>query len=166
MRLVRLPSVQLGDNGPKVTAVDAGVVGGPLGEQLSSVTGHTIAGLIGYSYFKRFRVGIDYSNHQLVLDPIPGYRNPRPFEFTTVGIQLARSANGALVTAVATGSPADQAGVVPGDEVVQVDSLHAARHDVLALMRAMEGPAGSTVRVRIRRGSATRELALRRRVLL
>jgi len=166
MRLVRLPSVRLGDEGPTVKGVDAGVVAGPLGNQLSAVTGRAIAGLVGYSFLKRFRIGIDYVRHELRLDPIRGYRDPRPYEFTTVGIQLARGEGKAQVTAVASGSPADKAGVVPGDEILQVGSLHAASNDVIALMRAMEGPAGSTVRVRIRRDNATLVLALKRRVLL
>ncbi len=166
MRLVRLPTLRVGRRGPVVAGVEAGVISGTLGRQLAQVTGRPIVGLIGYSYLERFRLAIDYGGDRLVFTPVPDYQDPRPYEFTTVGLQLARSPRGAEVSAVATGSPAAQAGIAAGDAVLQVDTLAAGRHGVLALMRALEGAAGTTVTLRLARGDSTRTVQLRRRVLL
>jgi predicted metalloprotease with PDZ domain len=156
----------VGARGGAVRDVDCAVVSGGLEDLLAQVTGREIAGLVGYSYLKRFRVTLDYSRGRAYLEPRPGYREPRPFEFTQVGLQLARGGRGIEVVAVAEGSPAQQAGIAPGARVLQVDSLDAARHDLLTLARALEGPARSTVTITILDGGGTRVVTLRRRRLL
>ena len=149
----------------RVQGVDAAVIHSELEGVLSSVTGETIHGLIGYSLLRRYRVVIDYPRHVLWLDPIPGYRDERPYEYSQVGIQLERAGTHVRVTAVALESPASEAGIRRGDEIVTIDGQPTSG-DLGELARRLEGPPGSVVRLVMRQGSAERTYHLKRRRLL
>ncbi len=166
MRLMRVPSLRLGRSGPVVRNLDLGVVAGPLGEQLSQVTGRDVAGIIGYSFLKRFRLTIDYGTSELRFLPVPNYSEPRPHEFSHVGVQIARTHRGIEISAIADPSPAKEAGVRVGDLLVQVDSLQAKHNDLLGLSQAMEGLPGTWVRLKLLRDGQLLGFALRRKQLL
>jgi carboxyl-terminal processing protease len=69
---------------------------------------------------------------------------------------------GVEVGSVQPGSPAERAGVLAGDVVVRVDDTDVAGADVPTVATLLRGPSGSTVRVAVRRGSATQTVRLAR----
>jgi hypothetical protein len=150
----------------RVPDVDVVVIRTELADQLSKAVGERVHGLLGYSFLKNFRIGIDYPNRILWLDPLPPGWEARPNEYTHVGVQLERRAGAVVVVGVVSGSPASRAGIAVGDEVIRVDSLSASHGDLLALSRQLEGPAGSKVEIAIRRGADQRTYTLARQRLL
>ncbi|MGZ2361781.1 S41 family peptidase [Streptomyces sp. 372A] len=88
--------------------------------------------------------------------------------YTGVGLAARRSADGQVAVArVQPGSPADRAGIRPGDLLRTVDGRRVDRlpvSDVVALLRGDRTGerAGSTVSLGVRRGAATRTETLRR----
>ncbi len=167
-RVVLLPEIALVSDSVSVARpqVDALVIGGALPEALQRAVGEPVHGLLGDSFLRHFRMTIDYEDHVLWLEPRTPSPNPRPYEYSQPGIQLERSGTEVVVSGVVTGSPAARAGVAQGDRVLAIDRLMAAEASVLDLARALEGPPGSRVRLRLRRGDRERTLALPRRWLL
>jgi hypothetical protein len=149
-----------------VPDVDVVVIQSELADQLSNAVGQRVHGLLGYSFLKHFRVGIDYPNRVMWLDPLPRGWDERPHEYTHVGVQLERHGDAVVVVGIATGSPASRAGIKVGDEVVSVDGVSVSRGDLASLSRRLEGPAGTQVTLSIRRGAAERTYTLARRRLL
>ena len=167
-RIARVPVLEVEGARTRLreTDVDVGIIHSDLSRVLSEATGETIHGLIGYSFLKRFRVGVDYPNRVLWLDPIPGYRDDRPLEYCHVGLQLERRAGAAMVLGVVEDSPAARAGIGPGDELVEVDGASARELDLLDLARRMEGAPGRPITLVVRRNAVERTLRLVRRRLL
>lgn len=167
-RIALVPAVEIeAANGRlREDDVDVGVIQSELSQVLARATGENIHGLIGYSFLKRFRVAVDYPNRVLWLDPIPDYRDDRPFEYSHVGLQFERRDGAVVVVGVVEGSPAARAGITLGDEVVALDGASAQGLDLLALTRRMEGRPGSRLTLVIRRNSIERSIRLVRRRLL
>ena len=149
----------------RVSGIDAAVIRSDLQHVLASVTTETIHGLVGYSLLRRYRVVIDYPRKVLWLDPIPGYRDERPYEYSQVGIQLERVGPRVRVTAVALDSPAAAAGIRRGDEIVTIDGS-AVTGDLGELTRRLEGPPGTDVRLVVRQDGTEQSHLLKRRRLL
>jgi hypothetical protein len=164
--LVPVVEVEAANGRLREEDVDVGVIRSELSQVLARATGESIHGLIGYSFLKRFRVGVDYPNRVLWLDPIPDYRDDRPLEYCHVGLQFERLDGAVVVVGVVEGSPAAHAGITTGDEVVALDGASAKRLDLLALTRSMEGHPGSRLTLVIRRNSVERTIRLVRRRLL
>jgi hypothetical protein len=157
---------------PDVTVV---VMDHPIVELLSSVDG-PIDGILGYSWFGRFRMVLDYSGATITLTPT----NHRPEDALTtmvvrVGGAISRrvlvapaglwglalgpadDAGGLPVRAVARGSAAAAAGLRPGDRLLSIDGRWTdSALDCAAA--AMEHRPGRAVPVRIRRGGTELEL--------
>ena len=166
-RLVRTRAIELqGAKASSARGVDVAILGSRLGEALERAAGESIHGLLGYSFLKRFRVVFDYPHRVLWLDPIPAYRDDRPFEHSHVGIQLERRGALLQVVAVAEGSPAAAAGIAAGDAIVAVDGASVQGMDVIAIARLMEGRPGSSMTLTLQRGERERTYRLRRRRLL
>lgn len=78
-------------------------------------------GIIGNTLLSRFIVIIDYTNQELYLRPTRKYN--QDFSFDKSGITLfavGQDLNQYYVVATIEGSPADLAGVLPGDLIVKV----------------------------------------------
>lgn len=148
------------------TDMDCAEVETPLSSVLSDAVGEPVVGLLGYSFFKGFDIGIDYTNHLIWLDPRRGAGDDRPFEYSHIGIQLEQSEDSVLVVGVAEGSPADRAGIRAGDQVLAIDGKQASASDLLIMTQALEGPPGTRVRLRVRRGGVVRSYVLSRERLL
>ena len=85
--------------------------------------------------------------------------------YSGVGIWLRGTSTvgpGVEVGSVQPGSPAEAAGVAPGDLIVAVDGADVSTLDVPEVAARLRGDDASTVRVDVRRGSATRSLTLTR----
>lgn len=106
------------------------------------------------------------------LDPYSRYVPPRELakyleqntgNYQGIGCEVRYTADAAVLFFPMPGSPAEKAGVQPGDLLVAVDGKELASDELRR--RAAEfirGPADSEVRLRVRRGDATRELVARR----
>jgi carboxyl-terminal processing protease len=84
-------------------------------------------------------------------------------QYSGVGLWLRGTTAGAAgveVGSVAPGSPADDAGVLSGDLVLSVGDRDVTRSDVPTVAGLLRGAEDSTVRVGVRRGSATATLSL------
>jgi C-terminal processing protease CtpA/Prc len=78
-----------------------------------------------------------------------------------LGIRLGNDPPG-LITAVAPGGAAAQAGLQPGDLILNVDDRDMSNADVLTLSRALVGPSGSTITLTIDRGNGPQTLDITR----
>jgi carboxyl-terminal processing protease len=88
------------------------------------------------------------------LDPYSTYFTPQEYQEylkqpeagpASVGIFLAKRMGFATVVAVLPGSPAEKAGVKPGDLIDRVEDSATRELSVVQLQRMLAGPAGSTV---------------------
>jgi carboxyl-terminal processing protease len=94
------------------------------------------------------------------LDPHSSYLPPRAFntfrgdtegEFGGVGIEVDFRGDDVTVIATIDGSPAQQAGIRPGDRIVAIDRVSVRGKSANDLVERMRGPPGTSVRVGIRR---------------
>jgi predicted aspartyl protease len=80
-----------------------------------------ISGIIGNDILKRFTVTLDYRNQRIGLERNGLFDKPALKDRS--GITLERDAsNRVLIYRVIPGSPAEEAGIVPGDILLSVDS--------------------------------------------
>ncbi len=167
-RIARLPKIEILTDSAGVSTrdMDAAIIESPLASALSADVGEPVHGLLGYSFLRRFRVVIDYPHQVLWLESIPHTVDERPNEYTHVGLQLERRGTALSIVGVAAGSPAALAGIERADELVAIDATPATMLDVIGASRRLEGPAGSRVVLRVRRGDAVRTVRLQRRRLL
>ena len=146
--------------------VDVAVMESDLEQALSQAIQRPVDGLLGYSFLRRFRVTIDYPHRVLWLEPVAVGRDQRAYEYSHVGVQIERRDGALRIVAVADKSPAADAGIRTGDELVGVDGADAASLDLGDASARLEGPPGTKVRLRVRRGSEVRSYRLTRRALL
>lgn len=166
-RVARVPRAEVLGGGAVVGRddVDTAILGDGLFERLSAGIGERIDGIVGATFLQNYRVGIDYVNRVMWLDPMPeGWEN-RPYRDSTIGIQIERIAGEIQIEAVLEDTPADEAGLRVGDTIVSVDGRPATDFDILAMNRAFEGPPGSQVDLTVRRGTSTRTYVIVRRNL-
>ena len=79
-------------------------------------------GNIGNEILKRFRAIFDYQRRQLILRPNRLYR--QPFEHDMVGVHLVAEGSELrryIIYRVEAGSPAEDAGLLPEDEIVSIN---------------------------------------------
>jgi Aspartyl protease/PDZ domain len=78
-----------------------------------------VAGNIGNAVLERFRCTFDYAHGRLYLDP--GRRYDQSDRYSRAGVMLLRYTYRVVVAEVVHGSPADEAGLKPHDEVEAID---------------------------------------------
>jgi hypothetical protein len=102
------------------------------------------AGNLGMPILSRFELTTDYARHRLLLKPRPDAIDA-PFPKDRSGA-LTRLADGAFVLAVvAPGSPAEAAGLKPGQKIAAVDGRPAAELGVAGFTALRTGAAGRTL---------------------
>jgi hypothetical protein len=130
----------------KLTAVKLPVIvlDHPVLKALEDVTGRRIDGLIGFTFFARYKTTVDYHSHQMTFEPItyqirdllkelpdrllgPKVAHHRVLVPLGVwGLRLGEpvgglNSRGVPIVKVHDGSPADQAGLKPGDVLLTID---------------------------------------------
>jgi carboxyl-terminal processing protease len=94
------------------------------------------------------------------LDPHSGYMTPAEFaifqsdtegHFGGIGVEVDLKNDVVTVLAPMEGSPADRAGIRPGDQIVAVDGRPIRGERLDKILTVMRGPKGSRVRVTVRR---------------
>jgi outer membrane lipoprotein-sorting protein len=94
----------------------------PLGEEGSGGDKDT-AGLIGNDILRRFKLILDYSRQEMILEP--NARLADPFGANVSGLELedrAKPRRIVRVTDVSEESAAAEAGIKPGDEIIAIDN--------------------------------------------
>jgi hypothetical protein len=165
-RIVLVPLFEVADDRTSVSRlnVDAAVMRSELSDLLSRAVEQPVHGLLGYSFLRHYRITIDYPNRVVWLEPQSEHWNERPYEYSNIGIQLARTRGAVRVLAVVEGSPAARAGIAVGDVLRSIDGQ--AVGDVAEASRALEGAPGTPVRLVLRRGERERSYRLVRRWLM
>src|SRR5262249_23059044 len=116
----------------------------PVLKALEDVTGRPIDGIMGFTFFARFKTTIDYHAHEMTFEPITyevrdllkelpdRLMRPKVAERHVLapaglwGLQVAErtlglNSQGAPIVRVLEGSPASTAGLKPGDVLCTVD---------------------------------------------
>ena len=107
--------------------------------------------------------------HTVFLDPrrLSRLDENTSGHYAGVGIQMDVRDSGITVVATLPGTPAEQAGIVTGDRIASIEGKPALGLTADEALKALRGPAGTTVRVVVERPGLTARLAftLVRRVI-
>lgn len=112
-------------------------------------------GVIGTEIFRRFRVIFDYSRQRLILEETPALNEP--FEVDMIGVRwIATGQNFKTVKleSVGEGSPAAEAGLLPGDLIEAIDGQKSAQLS-LDEIRQMFKIDGKDYSLEVKRGEQT-----------
>ena len=111
---------------------------------------------------------LDPHSSFLDKDELDEVRKDDAGEYTGIGISVELDAPDMIVTAVTADSPADRAGIEPGDVVASIDGATLSGMRLPEIARRMRGVPGSALAIGIRQGGAgaVRTLKLRRAALL
>jgi hypothetical protein len=123
-----------------------------------------LGGNIGYDILRRFTVTIDAPGRMLYLTRNAAFGEP--FAFTRSGLFLNRDGGKIVVTLVSEGSPAQRAGVRPGDVLVKLDGKPVASLTADQLHAVSLQPAGTVVDAVLERDGRSVKVALTLRDLL
>jgi len=105
--------------------------------------------------------------HTRFLTPEDVERNRRGLSgrYVGIGVQLENEEERVVVSAPIDGSPADEAGIMTGDVLVEVDGENVEGQDVAEIAGKVRGPEGSEVEITVRRGEEERDFDLEREEL-
>src|SRR5262249_39960132 len=118
------------------------------------------AGNIGNRILERFRVTCDYERRQVILEP--GKRYGDRDHLTRAGVLLAKREGRVRVESVLANSPAEHAGLRPGDEVLAVDTRPIATWDLPEITQLLdEGEPGQKVTMKVLRGDQEKQLRIK-----
>ncbi len=82
--------------------------------------------------------------------------------YVGIGVQLEPREDDVVITAPIEGSPAERAGVEPGDVVVGVDGESVRDEDISGIVSKVKGPEGTKVKLTVSRNGNERVFQLRR----
>jgi len=107
-------------------------------------------------------------------DPHTRYFTPEAYQefvgsidmsFTGIGIHMEMLPQGVEVVSVISGSPAEEVGLKPGDVIIGADGQSLAGLSSEEAVNLLRGLEGSTVLLRVKRGTETREIQVTRRAI-
>lgn len=75
-------------------------------------------------------------------------------EFTGIGVTISQTGEALVVISAIADSPAEKAGILPGDILIRVDGVNIENEEFEAVRNRIRGPENTTVEVTVRRGSA------------
>lgn len=171
----KIKTLEVGEQ--KVEDVECIVMDHPTVDMIAQKLGKKIAGIVGFPFFARFRMTLDYEKKTMTLVP-SGYKPPNVMNAMTMMMlggaskqTLAPAAQWGLlahkevgdeddgidIRSIVPGSAADKAGLKRGDRLLTLDGRWT---DSLSDLYEAAGyvPPGKTVRVRIKRGDKELEL--------
>ena len=102
------------------------------------------------------------------LDPHSQFLDPREYEeiristsgtFTGVGLEVQTDSERISVVRPIEGTPAERAGIQPGDTILTIDGEPVNHRDISQAILRMRGPAGSRVQLTLARDGVTEPLA-------
>lgn len=120
-------------------------------------------GLIGAGILSRYRVIFDGPGRRMILEPGPNAEAPLEFDMSGLALMAREGPDGPLmVLRVLEGSPADEAGVRGGDEMVAFEGWRPTGRD-RDRVRALLRQDGAERRLRLKRDGEEREVRIRLR---
>ena len=125
-----------------------------------------MAGNIGSAVLRRFKVIFDYSRRRMILEPNAHFADA--FEHDMSGLQLVTEGPGFAafsVNRVLENSPAEEAGIKKGDEIVSFDGRPASQLRLVSLREMLRQPA-KTYSLQLKRGAETVSVTLKTRRLI
>ncbi|HUG19090.1 MAG TPA: aspartyl protease family protein [Planctomycetaceae bacterium] len=118
-------------------------------EHANLLVSHTFSpqqtSVMGLSYLSRFKVTFDFPNQKLLLEPGKQFR--KRLEPNRSGIRLLRPEKETVVYSVDEGSPAQTAGVQPGDRIVKINDLGADTSTPFMLRNELDARPGSEIQL-------------------
>lgn len=124
-----------------------------------------VAANVGGGILRRFTVTFDYAGKRIFFAPNAGYAVEDPYD--RAGLWLNQGEQGFKIEDVVAGSPAAEAGLAVGDEILALDGKSVTETGLSAVRDLLKrSPAGTKIRATVRRGEATRDLDLVLRDLL
>ncbi len=120
-----------------------------------------MAGLIGNDILRRFNVILNYEKSDIYISPNSHLREP--FDYAYSGLELYFIEGTIIAGDVAKGSPAEEAGIVEGDEIIAVNknfSMNLNQYKI-ALQTANE-----KVKIIVRRNGALQEFVFKTKSIL
>lgn len=177
--------------GPLVHRVASGGVGGTMASDVGRVAGLRLGGHelrdvvtdfygdsagvmsgnadwvgnIGGDVLRRFTVILDYPHRRIILEPHAGSTEAFEADMSGAGLMLAARPGRYIVSDVVRNSPAAEAGLEAGDEVLAVDGI-VPNAGTLPDLRQRLQREGQSVELTILRGLETKLVRLRTRRLL
>jgi predicted aspartyl protease len=162
--VVRVPKIALSRS--SVEGVDCTVSDNPLAKPLSWLAGKDVAGLLGYSFLKHFKLTIDYQDKKVYLVAYDPYKEKYPDEYNTIGVGLRLRAGRKVLQIVVPGSPAEGAGIKPKDILLEIDGRRADDMTLEECRLALEGEPGTKVEVTVLRNAKEIRFDVERKNLL
>jgi hypothetical protein len=124
------------------------------------------AGTIGGEFLKRFTVTFDYTRHRLILKKNELFA--KPYEYDMSGIfPIAEPPDFKTINIayIAANTPASDAGLLAGDEIISIDGKRAGDYSIPQL-REIFKTADRSIRLEIRRGNEKLAVELRTKKLI
>lgn len=124
------------------------------------------SGVLEADFLNRFRVIFDYARERIILEPRRGVDEPFPFDASGLFL-IAEGAefDRPRIMSVLAGSPAAEAGLQVGDEILSIDGSAAAAHS-LDEVRALLETAGATRTLEVEREGQSLRVTLTLRDLI
>ncbi len=124
------------------------------------------AGLVGGEILRRFRVVVDYSRKQVALTPNRHFSEPYEFDMSGASLTSGGSNfNIFKVRALVEKSPAAEAGLRVGDEIIAIDGKPSAGL-TLEIIRRMFRQVGRKYLINVKRNSLPTQISLTTRRLI
>lgn len=123
-----------------------------------------ISGLVGVGVLKRFNIVLDYGSKSLYLEPNANYKLPSVFN--RAGFAPRITSAGLLVISVFPNTPASEAGIQPGDQIVSIDGRSGSELNVPFLFKVLRGCPGTLMELEILRNGVTQHYHFKLRDLV
>lgn len=130
--------------------------------RLGAPSADLLQGNLGNRVLQRFHLFIDCPHSRIILERNETF--PEPFAFNTTGLRFAPWAPGSEaleVAAVFKGSPAEAAGIKPGDLVTTLGGRPVSGFAVNDIEALLEQTPGGELVLTVKRGSETQDRKLR-----
>lgn len=113
-------------------------------------------GQLGADVLKRFRVFMDYEGGKVYLKPNTFFKEP--FNYNLSGMEVVTPIPGLplfTITEVSPRSPAAEAGLLPGDEILNINKRSAFSLRLTDIMALFQSKPGRKINISVRRGNQT-----------
>lgn len=121
-------------------------------DQIDSTSLDQRNGIIGNEILRRFTVVLDYIREEVYLQPNRDYGDE--FKADRSGLLIIATGpnlRNYLIYSVLDDTPAQEAGLQPGDEIVRINWLPSAFLSLGGIIRRLQKPAGKRIRITVKR---------------
>ena len=122
------------------------------------------SGNVGTGTLKQFNITFDYPHRRLYFEKNANFGRPDVFNRSGLAIQI--KPEGAVVASVLENSPAEEAGILPGDSITAIDGWMGDQITAQRLFDILGQQPGIVVRLSIEHLGTTREVHIRLRDIL